>query len=77
LEFQPEVGVGLNQIGYSPANIQSFAPDAAGSAVAFRSLSASVSRRRDAMRAGAHYDTRNWFEGEKEAEEDLRGPSSG
>jgi hypothetical protein len=27
------------------------------------------------MRTGAHYDTRDWFEGEKEAEEDLRGRS--
>jgi Mg-chelatase subunit ChlD len=64
------------QIGYSPNNIQNFAPDAAGSAAAFGSLSSSVSRRRGAMRSGAHYDTRDLFEGDKEAEEDLRGRSN-
>jgi hypothetical protein len=63
------------QIGYSAANIQNFAPDAVGSRAAYQSLSKSVSRRRNAMRTGAHYDTRDLFEGEKEAEEDLRGRS--
>jgi Mg-chelatase subunit ChlD len=64
------------QIGYSAANIQNFAPDAAGSAAAFQSLSSSVSRRRTAMRRGTHYDTRDLFEGDKGAEDDLRGRSS-
>jgi Mg-chelatase subunit ChlD len=65
------------QIGYSLANIQNFAPDAAGSTAAFSSLSSSVSRRRNAMRTGAHYDNRDLFEGDKEAEDDLRGRSKG
>jgi Mg-chelatase subunit ChlD len=64
------------QIGYSASNIQNFAPDAVGSAAAFRSLSASVSRRREAMRSGAQYDNRDLFEGAKEAEDDMRGRSN-
>jgi hypothetical protein len=63
------------QIGYSKANIQNFAPDAPGTAAAFGSLSSSVSRRRDRMRTGSHYDTRDLFEGDKKAEDDLRGRS--
>lgn len=63
------------RIGYSASNIQNFAADAAGSSAAFGSLSASVSRRRAAMRSGDHYDTRDLFQGDKEAEDDLRGRS--
>jgi len=60
------------RIGYSAGNIQNFAADATGSAAAYSSLSRSVAKRRLAMRTGADYDKRNLFEGDKEAEDDLR-----
>lgn len=60
------------QIGYSAANIQNFAADAAGTAAAFGSLSSAVARRRSRMRSGGRYDTRDLFEGDKAAEDELR-----
>ena len=59
-------------VGYSDSSIQNFRADATGSAAAFRSLSSSVSRRRSKIRAGESYDKSDLFEGEKEAEDDLR-----
>jgi hypothetical protein len=60
------------KIGYSAANTQNFAPDAAGSAAAFLSLDAAVSKRRKKMRTGERYESDDLFEGEKGAEDDLR-----
>lgn len=63
------------QIGYSASNIQNFAPTPPGTSAVYQSLSASVSRRRAAMRRGERYDNRDLFEGDKAAEDDLRGRS--
>ena len=60
------------QVGFSATNIQNFAPDAEGSAAAFSSLSRSLSKRRRSMRNRERYDTRDLFEGTKEADDDLR-----
>ncbi|MDQ6613309.1 MAG: hypothetical protein M3083_00700 [Actinomycetota bacterium] len=60
------------RIGYSAGSSQNFAADAAGSAAAFASLSSSIARRRDKVRAGQSYDPANLFEGDKGAEDDLR-----
>jgi Mg-chelatase subunit ChlD len=59
-------------IGYSAASTQNFAADAQGTAAAFNSLSGSVVRRRDKIRKGEAYLKADLFEGDKEAEEDLR-----
>jgi Mg-chelatase subunit ChlD len=60
------------QIGYSAASIQNFAPDAAGAKAAFASLSTSTARRRSRIRHGESYDAGDFFEGDKQAEDDLR-----
>jgi hypothetical protein len=60
------------KIGHSPGSIQNYAPDAAGSAAAFSSLSGAMSRRRQKMRTGESYDKKNLFENDKTAEDDLR-----
>ena len=61
------------QIGHAAASTQNFSADAAGSAAAFSSLSAAVVGRRHKMRSGEHYDHTDLFEGDKAAEDDLRG----
>jgi len=60
------------KIGYNAANMQNFAADAAGSAAAFLSLDAAVSKRRKKMRTGERFESNDLFEGEKGAEDDLR-----
>ena len=59
-------------IGYSAGSTQNFAPDAQGTAAVFNSLSSSVARRRDKIRKGEAYLKADLFEGDKEAEDDLR-----
>jgi hypothetical protein len=60
------------KIGYAPGSTQNFAPDAAGSAAAFASLSRAVVRRRHKVRSGEGYDKRDLFEGDKGAEDDIQ-----
>ncbi len=59
-------------IGYAIGSIQNFRADATGSQAAFSSLSRSVSKRRAKIRTGEQYDRTDLFEGDKEAEDDLR-----
>jgi len=56
------------RIGYSAGNTQNFAASAAGTEVAFASLSKSVGTRRAKMRSGESYDKGDLFEGDKPAE---------
>lgn len=60
------------KVGYTVGNTQNFAPDGAGAAAAFASLSPAVARRRAKMRSGEAYDPSDLFEGDKGAEADLR-----
>lgn len=60
------------KVGYAAGSTQNFAPDAAGSAAVFASLSGAVVKRRQKMRAGAQYDRADLFEGDKGAEADLQ-----
>ena len=59
------------RVGFSAANVQNFKGDSQGSRAALRSLSMSVSRRRDKMRSGESFDHTDLFEGDKSAEADL------
>jgi hypothetical protein len=61
------------KIGYSRGSTQNFAADAGGSRAAFASLSGAVSKRRQKIRSGEQYDRQALFEGDKAAEENLRG----
>jgi len=55
-------------IGYDPRSVQAMPASPAGMATAFASVSASVSRRRDALRSGGAYEAGDLFEGDKPAE---------
>jgi uncharacterized protein YegL len=55
-------------IGISAASTQAWAPTPAGAKAAFASVSGAMKRRREVVRAGAAYDTADFFEGVKEAE---------
>ena len=57
-------------LGYDPRSVQAFAPDGAGAALAFESLSRATSTRRQAVRQMVDYDVGDFFEGDKPAEAD-------
>jgi hypothetical protein len=61
------------KIGYSAGGTQNFAADSRGSRAAFASLSSAVVKRRHKIRSGEQFDKRDLFEGDKAAEDDLRG----
>lgn len=56
--------------GYDQRSVQAFAPDGAGAAAAFHSLSAATSSRRQKMRKGEDVVVADYFEGHKAAEAD-------
>ena len=60
------------RLGYSPGSVQNFLADARGTALAFRSTSGSISRRRRQIAQMLGYDRKNVFEGDKPADEDSR-----
>ena len=57
-------------IGYDARSVQAWMPDGAGASHAFRSTSAAMLRRREAVRQNAPYVAADFFEGDKPAEED-------
>lgn len=60
------------QVGHALANVQNYAADATGTKAAFSSLNKAVTGRREKIRKGERYDRSDLFEGDKEAEDDLR-----
>lgn len=59
-------------MGYDVRATQAWAPDSQGAAKAFQSLSTATSARRSKVRSGAPHDARDFFEGQKPAEDDRR-----
>jgi Mg-chelatase subunit ChlD len=59
------------RIGLSAGGTQNFKADAAGTAVAYASLSGAVATRRRKLRTGERFDRGDLFEGHKAAEDDL------
>lgn len=57
-------------LGYDARSVQAFAPSPAGSRAAFSSLSRAATERRHRSRSGGAFDTADFFEGTKEAEEE-------
>ena len=61
------------RVGFSADSIQDFEASADGTAMVFSSLSKSMVKERGKIRAMQMRDVANFFEGDKEAEADLRG----
>lgn len=59
-------------IGYDPRSTLAFAPDGAGASEAFSNLSRAMSAKRSKLREGVAFDHRDFYEGDKGAEEDRR-----
>ena len=59
-------------IGYSPGSVQAWAPDAQGAQVAFASVSRAATAHRRRVRRGEAVDPRQFFDGDKAAEDDRR-----
>lgn len=59
-------------LGYDPRSTQRWQPDGAGAGQAFASLSTAVTGRRHRLRNRDVFDTRDFFEGDKPAEDDRR-----
>jgi hypothetical protein len=59
-------------IGYDARAVQNFAADGAGARLAFASLSRATRAYRGRLRERGEFDRRDFFDGEKEAERDLR-----
>ncbi len=57
-------------IGHDPRSVQAWAPDGAGAAAAFTSVSDAMLARRQKLRVGAPYVAADFFEGQKDAEAD-------
>lgn len=68
----PDAYAEAGGMGYDPRSVQAFAPDAAGAVHAFASVSRAVAARRGRLRHGEAFEHADFFEGAKEAEEDLR-----
>jgi uncharacterized protein YegL len=72
------LGAGLHayadaaRMGYDARSVQAWAPDAAGATVAFESLSRKTANFRTRVASAAPMDTGDFWEGEKDAEEDKR-----
>jgi Mg-chelatase subunit ChlD len=59
-------------VGYDARAVQAFAADSQGVSLAFDSLSAATARHRAKLRDGMEFDKRDFFEGDKRAEDDRR-----
>jgi Mg-chelatase subunit ChlD len=59
-------------VGIGGGSTQNFRADGQGSTAAFESLSKSMMRERAKMRVGAKRNVEDFFEGDKDAEQDLR-----
>jgi len=57
-------------MGYDDRSIQAFAPDGTGATLAFRNLDRAMERKRRYLAANAPHEARDFFEGDKDAEED-------
>jgi Mg-chelatase subunit ChlD len=60
------------RIGFSADNIQDFEGSGRGATMAFASMSKGMAKERGKIRMGAVRDVQGFFEGDKEAEDDLR-----
>lgn len=71
------LGAGLDSyseargMGYDARSVQAYAADGRGSRELFSSTSAAMSARRRKIRDNEDFDRRDFFEGQKQAEEDL------
>lgn len=59
-------------VGYDARAVQAFAPDGTGARLAFADLSTSATRHRGRARRGETWDKKDFFEGDKGAEDDRR-----
>lgn len=58
-------------MGYDDRSVQSYSPDGRGSRQLFASTSSAMSARRRKIRDHEDFDRKDFFEGQKQAEEDL------